>query len=57
MSNSKVVQLTICHTCHTHIKTNESFTEWEGSIYCESCFELYQELVSPHRATKTITEE
>lgn len=43
---AKVHQLVICHMCHHQIK-DEVFTEWEGSVYCEPCFELYKELVSP----------
>lgn len=39
-------QLIICHTCHHRIK-DEVYTEWENSIYCDTCFELYKEMVSP----------
>lgn len=41
-----VHNLIICHTCHNRIK-NEVYTEWENSIYCDPCFELYKEMVSP----------
>ncbi|MEK5149059.1 hypothetical protein MKX53_18930 [Psychrobacillus sp. FSL K6-4615] len=41
-----VHNLIICHTCHHRIK-DEVYTEWENSIYCDSCFELYKEMVSP----------
>lgn len=41
-----VHNLIICHTCHHRVK-DEVYIEWENSIYCDSCFELYKEMVSP----------
>ena len=42
-----IISLVFCNTCHKRIKTKESYTKWEGSIYCEPCFEDYLDMVSP----------
>ena len=49
-----VVQLIICGTCQKKLRTHktrnkftppEGYTVWEGSVYCDSCFTKYLEMV------------
>lgn len=42
---AQIHKLVICHTCHTRVKKGEAYTIWESSVYCESCFDLYMELI------------
>lgn len=42
-----VISLMFCNTCHKRIKQEEPHMRWEGSLYCEPCFEDYLEMVSP----------
>jgi len=42
-----IIELIICHTCQDKQKKNDSYVRWEGSIYCESCFDKYLELIDP----------
>ncbi len=51
-ARENVHYLIICHTCHERIKSNENYTVWEGSIYCETCFDIYMELVDFDSASK-----
>lgn len=44
---AQIISLTFCNTCHKRIKKKEAFTQWEGSIYCDSCFEEYLDMVTP----------
>ena len=46
-TTATIHRLTICHTCHKKVKKNESHVEWENSIYCEPCFDIYLELIEP----------
>ena len=47
MSKNNVYPLIICHFCHQRIKKNESYQIWENDIYCNSCYDLYMELLEP----------
>lgn len=48
-----IYYLTICHTCHHVIQKNQAVTIWEGSNYCDSCFDEYLELVEPSNYSNT----
>jgi len=49
---AKIYQLIICHTCQKKIKKEDIYTEWERSIYCEKCFDLYLKLIEPSTWTE-----
>ena len=38
---AKIFHLLFCHTCHKRLKINDSYTVFEGSNYCDTCFEQY----------------
>lgn len=51
-TKAKVIPLIICHSCHKPVKVQEPYTIWEDSIYCEPCFDLYMELITPEDLEK-----
>ncbi|MEK5071696.1 hypothetical protein [Sporosarcina sp. FSL K6-1508] len=40
-----IIELIICHTCQEKQREKDNYTKWEGSIYCEKCWDRYLDLI------------
>jgi len=40
-----IFELIICHTCQNKQRKNDTYIRWEGSIYCDNCWEKYLVLI------------
>ena len=38
VKSNKIVRLVICHKCHSQISESDTYTRYNGSIYCDYCF-------------------
>lgn len=53
---NNIVPLILCHVCHKKVKPNEHYTKWEGSVYCDPCFDVYVELLDEAELAVNIKE-